>query len=143
MVSLKNEYHLLIQNEEQALPTKNKKLSFHDSSQKRLLLFCCLICVVVSLCLISFYCFQFEFFWKKKQVLYNDKQDIFKNKIKLQHNEKELYKLIGEYEYCDRINGPYIKCLNGGVCVKIDCYILELKNLNDCIQCICPQVSLV
>ena len=129
----KNEYKLLIQNEEQVLSTKNKILFFDDSNRKKILLFCCLIFVLVSLCLISFYYFQFEHFWKKKHFWnYNNN---------FQHKGDEIYKLIGDYEYCDRINGPYINCLNGGVCVKIDCYILDLKNWNNCIQCICLKVS--
>ena len=141
MIFSKNEHQLLIQNEEQILTPKNKNFSFHNSDRKRILLFCFLFFVVVMLCFIGFYYFQFDIFWNKKQVLNNDSQHIFKNEKIFDHKDDEIFKLIGEYEYCDRINGPYIKSLNGGVCVKIDCYILNFKNWNNCIQCICLKVS--
>jgi len=116
--------------------TKNKIL-FHDSNRKRILLFCCLIFILIALCLISFNFYQYDFFLHQKNFLNNDSGHVFKDHQK----EDELYKLIGEYEYCDRINGPYIKCLNGGVCVKIDCYISKLKYWNSCFKCICLKVS--
>jgi hypothetical protein len=138
MVLSKNEYQLLIHDEEQVLSPKNQTLLFRDSNRKRILLFCCTILPVVAICcLLSFYYFQFEFFQNQTKSI--DDQH-FNIKHTIENENDQIRKLVGEYEYCDRTNGPYIRCLNGGVCVKIDCYILEFKNWNECIQCICLEV---